>query len=113
MVPIWLSALARFGTLALFEGHLLYKLCLVCFNSSLLVAILYVGPMRSLWLFSEGMDVLPHFITGANGSDLAVCLGQVWHFGPLRRTFTPQVMFGVLQFFSACCNIVCGTHEEP
>ena len=41
------------------------------------------------------------------------CLGQVWHSGPLRMTFAPPVWYGAAQFFSACCNIVFGSHGKP
>ena len=66
-----LAAWARFGTLALFEGRLLLWCVRVQLNSSLLVATLYLGPMRSLWTNNAEMDGLHLLFKGANGSDLA------------------------------------------
>ena len=67
-----LAAWARFGTLALFGGHLLLQYVWVQVNSSLLVASLSLGPMRSLWAYIEGMDDIHLLFMGANGSNLAV-----------------------------------------
>src|SRR6056300_403776 len=66
-----LAAWARFGTLTLFDGRLLLLSVWVQLNSSLLVATLYLGPMSSLWTYSEGMDGLHLLFKGANGSNLA------------------------------------------
>ena len=40
-------------------------------------------------------------------------LGQVWHFGHLRKVFAPPACTAASQFFYACCNIVFGTYGEP
>ena len=61
------------GTLAPFEARLLLLYAWVHLNSSLLVATLYLGPMRSLWAYNEGMDGFHLLFKGANGSDLASC----------------------------------------
>src|SRR5210317_74835 len=66
-----LAAWARFGTLALFERCLLLLNVLVLPNSSTHVATLYLGPMRSLWAYIEGMDGLHIHFMVTNGSDLA------------------------------------------
>ena len=94
MVPIWLPGPGRFGTLALFVRCLLLLCVWVQLNSSLLVATLYLGPMRSLWTYSEGMDVLHLLFKGANGSDLAAWarFGTVAHFEgrlPLQCVMVP------------------------
>ena len=64
-----LAAWAGFGTLTHFERRLLLQHELVLPNSSTHVATLYLGPMRSLWAYIEGMDGLHLLFTGANGSD--------------------------------------------
>ena len=66
-----LAAWARFGTSSLFERHLLLQYDLVLPSSSTHVAILYLGPMRSLWTYSKGMDGLHLLFKRAHGSDLA------------------------------------------
>ena len=66
-----LAAWARFGTLTLFERRLLLQYDLVLPNSSTHVATLYLGPMRSLWAYIEGMDGLSLPFTATNSSDLA------------------------------------------
>ena len=66
-----LAAWVRFGVLALFDGRLLLWCVWVQLNSSLLVATLYLGPMRSLWAYIEGVDVSHHPFMAAKGSNLA------------------------------------------
>src|SRR5210317_508774 len=66
-----LAAWARFGTSTLFERRLLLQYDLVPPNSSTHVATLYLGPMRSLWAYIEGMDGLSLLFTATNSSDLA------------------------------------------
>ena len=68
--------------MALFERHLLLQYDLVHPNSSMHIETLYLGPMRSLWAYIEGMDVLSLYFTATNSSDLAAW-AQVWLFGPL------------------------------
>ena len=77
-----------------------------------LVATLYLGPMRSLWAYIEGMD----------GLHLSFSRGQtapIWLPGPglalwlSSKVFAPPECVGASQFFYACCNIVFGTHEKP
>ena len=48
-----LAAWVRFGTLTLFEVHLLLLYVLVLPNSSKLVAAILLGPMKSLWVYIE------------------------------------------------------------
>src|SRR5210317_1264151 len=70
--PIWLPGPGpRFGTSTLFERRLLLQYDLVLPNSSMHVATLYLGPMRSLWAYIEGMDGLSLDFTDTNSSDLA------------------------------------------
>src|SRR6056300_1077162 len=85
-----LAAWAGFGTSTLFERRLLLQYDLVLPNSSMHVATLYLGPMRSLWAYIEGMDGLSLHFTDTNSCNLAVW-GQVWFFDPLRKTFAPPV----------------------
>src|SRR5210317_2028084 len=66
-----LAAWARFGTSALFERRLLLQYDLMLPNASTHVARLYLGPMRSLWAYIEGMDGLSLLFTATNSSDLA------------------------------------------
>src|SRR5210317_1081303 len=66
-----LAAWARFGTSTLFERRLLLQYDLVLPNSSTHVARLYLGPMRTLWAYIEGMDGLSLLFTATNSSDLA------------------------------------------
>ena len=109
-----LAAWAGFGTLTLFERRSLLQYDLLLPNSSTHVAILYLGPMGSLWAYIEGVDGLSLHFAATNSSDLAAwALGQVWHFNPLRKMFAPPVCIGAPQFFYACCNIVFGSHGEP
>ena len=63
-----LAVWARFGTFVVFERHLLLQYVLVLPNSSTLVATLYLGPMRSLGAYIEGMDGLPLHFTRVNMS---------------------------------------------
>ena len=109
-----LAAWARFGTLALFEGRLLLQYVWVQVNSSLPVATLHWGPMRSLWAYIEGMDGLHLLFKGANGSNLAAWarFGTFWP-SSMDVCSSSIVCLGASQFFYACCNIVFGTHGEP
>src|SRR6056300_1699256 len=66
-----LAVWARFGTSTLFQRCLLLQYDLVLPNSSMHIATLYLGPMRSLWACSEGMDGLSLHFTATNSSDLA------------------------------------------
>ena len=68
-------AWTRFGTLAHFKRCLLLQYVLVLPNSSTHVATLYLGPMRSLWAYIEGMDGLHLLFTGADGSNLTAWSG--------------------------------------
>ena len=87
------AAWAGFGTSALFKRRLLLQYDLVLPNSSTHVATLYLGPMRNLWAYIEGMVVLFLHFTATNSSKVG-CLGQIWHFDPLQKTFAPPVRFG-------------------
>ena len=66
-----LAAWARFGTLAHFKRCLLLQYVLVLPNSSTHVATLYLGSMRSLWAYIEGMDDLYLLFMGENSFNLA------------------------------------------
>ena len=70
MAPIWLPG-PGLAILALFGGRLLLQYFWMPLNFLQHVCPMYLGSMRSLWAYIEGMDV-PHLLfTGANGSDLA------------------------------------------
>ena len=107
---------ARFSTLALFNGCSLFPCVWVQINSSLLVATLYLGPMRSLWTYVEGVDVshLP-FIWPPSWRPKA----QIWPpwpglaLWPSLKDVCSSSMCWQFPTLSACCNIVFGTHEEP
>src|SRR6056300_1508929 len=75
-----LAAWARFGTLALFDGCLLLQNSWMHLNFSEHVCTCYLGPMRSLWAYVEGMDGLRLLFTGADGDDLAAWarFGTLW-----------------------------------
>src|SRR5210317_2189237 len=87
-----LAAWARFGSSTLFDRRLLLQYELVLSNCATHVSTLCLGPMGSLWAYIEGMDGLSLHFTATNSSDLTFdCLGQVWHFDPIRKTFAPPV----------------------
>src|SRR5210317_1276513 len=80
-----LAAWARFGTLDLFDGRLLLQNSWMCMTFLKHVCTCYLGPMRSLWAYIEGMDGLHLLFTGANSSNLAA-----W------------ARFGTLDLFDGC-----------
>ena len=66
-----LAAQAGLGAPTPSEVSSLLLNVLVLPNSSMHVATLYLGPMRSLWAYIEGMDGLHIRFMVANSSDLA------------------------------------------
>ena len=77
-----LAACARFGTLTLFEARLLLS-CMwfgALSHSSRFVATLYVGPMKSIWAYTERMISLSLPFTANNSSYLAAWtrFGAFW-----------------------------------
>ena len=102
-----------FCTSTLFERRLLLQYDLVHNpNSSTHVATLYLGAMRSLWAYIEGMDGISLHFMETNSSDLAAWAG----FGTstlFERCLLLQYDVVLPQFFYTCCNIVLGSHGEP
>jgi len=103
-----LAAWARFGTLSLFGGCLPLWYFWMPLNFLQHVSPMYLGPMGSLWAYIEGMDV-PHLLfTGSKWLQYG-CLGQIWHFGPLWRTFAPLEYFWMpLNFLQHVCPMYLG-----
>ena len=77
-----LAVWTRFGISTLFEARLLLLYMLVLPNSSMLVATLYLGPMKSLWAYTKGMVGLSLTIHSDQQLHFG-CLDQIWHFDPL------------------------------
>ena len=107
-----LAAWARFGTLDHFDGHLLLQNSSIHLNVLQHVCTCYLGPMRSLWPYIEGMVGLSLPITATNSSDLAAGSDLALWPSSKRDLLLLYVLVRIPILLRSCIYVFM-THEEP